>query len=121
MSLEDYLESGIGLDAHNHQVRVLSGCPELDAPWHPNGRPISALPVESRHLEMAKRNIEEKFIVAAPLEQFTALVWFFKRLYGWPRHRLLFMRRNEDAGRKTTADPGRPQLETVPRSNFGKN
>ena len=33
---------------------------------------------------MAMHNIEERFIVAAALEQFTALVWFFKRLYGWP-------------------------------------
>jgi hypothetical protein len=33
---------------------------------------------------MAKRNIEERFVVAVPLERFTAPVWFFKRLYGWP-------------------------------------
>ena len=78
--------------ADNHQVRVLSGCPELDAPWDPQGRPISTPPVERRHLEMAMHNIEERFIVAAALEQFTALVWFFKRLYGWPLHRVLFRR-----------------------------
>ena len=113
MTLEQYLDSGIGLDAHNHQVRLLSGCPELDAPWNPDGRPISAPPVEPRHLEMAKRNIEERFIVAATLEQFTALVWFLKRLYDWPLHLALFKRRNEDAGRKTDTAPGRPKLEQV--------
>ena len=58
---------------------MLSGCPELDAPWDPQGRPISTPPVERRHLEMAMHNIEERFIVAAALEQFTSLVWFFKR------------------------------------------
>jgi hypothetical protein len=114
MTLAQYLDSGIGLDADNHQVRMLSGCPELDAPWDPNGRPISAPPVEPHHLDMAKRNIEERFIVAAPLEQFSALVWFFKRLYGWPLHRLLFNRRNENAGHKEGADEGRPRLQQVP-------
>jgi hypothetical protein len=105
LSLEQYLESGIGLDADNHQVRVLSGCKELDAPWDPHGRPISAPPVERRHLEMAKHNIEQRFIVAATLEQFNALVWFLKRLYGWPLHRVIFPRHNETAGR--------PPLERV--------
>jgi hypothetical protein len=105
LTFEQYLDSGIGLDAHNHQVRLLSGCPELDAPWDPEGRPIAAPPVERRHLELAKRNIEERFIVAAPLEEFTALVWFFKRLYGWPLRRVFYQIRNET--------PGRPKLEAV--------
>lgn len=113
LTLEQYIDSGIGLDAHNHQVRLLSGCAELDAPWDPAGGPIVAPPVEPRHLAIAKRNIEERFIVAAPLPQFNELVWFFKCLYGWPLHRLLFNRRNEDAGRKSAADDGRPKLGQV--------
>ncbi|HLH97114.1 MAG TPA: sulfotransferase family 2 domain-containing protein [Xanthobacteraceae bacterium] len=100
LTLEQYLDSGIGLDAHNHQVRMLSGCAELDAPWDPEGRPISTPPVERRHLEMAKKNIEDRFIVAAPLEQFSALVWFFKRLYGVPMHRMFYQVRNETPGRQ---------------------
>jgi hypothetical protein len=68
LTLEEYLDSGLGLDHDNHQVRMLSNCPELDAPWDPKGRPISTPPVERRHLEMAKRNIEERFIVAAPMK-----------------------------------------------------
>jgi hypothetical protein len=113
LSLERYLDSGIGLDADNHQVRVLSGCPELDAPWDPQGRRISALPVGARHLEMAKHNIEQRFVAAAALEQFTALIWFLKRLYGWPLRRVIFRRHNENAGRKTATDEGRPPLERV--------
>lgn len=105
MTLEQYLDSGIGLDHDNHHVRMLSGCPELDTPWNLDGRPIVAPPVERRHLEMAKRNIEERFIVAAPLEQFTALVWFLKRLYGWPMNQVLFQIRNQT--------PNRPKLGTV--------
>jgi hypothetical protein len=105
MTFEQYLRSGIGLDHDNHQVRMLCGCPELDSPWDPEGRPISTPPVERRHLEMAKRNIEERYVVAAPLEQFTALVWFFKRLYGWPWHRMFFRSVNKSAIR--------PRLEAV--------
>lgn len=113
LSLEQYLDSGIGLDADNHQVRVLSGCPELDAPWDPRGRPLSTPPVEPRHLELAKFNIEQRFITAAALEQFTALVWFFKRLYGWPVRQVIFRRLMVNAGRKSAADEGRPPLGLV--------
>jgi hypothetical protein len=59
LTLEQYLDSGIGIDQDNHQVRMLSGCPELDAPWDSKGGPISTSSAERRHLEMAKRNIEE--------------------------------------------------------------
>ena len=79
----------------------------------PHGRPISALPVEPATLKLRSHNIEQRFIAAAALEQFTALVWFFKRLYGWPLHRVIFRRHNENAGRKTATDTGRPPLEQV--------
>jgi hypothetical protein len=106
LTLEQYLDSGIGLDHDNHQVRMLSGSPELETPWDPGGRPISTSPVERLHLEMAKQNIEERFVVAATLEQFTALVWYLRRLYGWPVRRVLFRRMNENGSR--------PGLEVVP-------
>jgi hypothetical protein len=104
LTLEQYLDSGIGLDHDNHQVRMLSGCPELDAHWDREGRPISTPPVERRHLEMAKRNLEERFTVAAPTEQITALVWFLKRLYGWPLHRVFFEIRNDNLNRLKLED-----------------
>ena len=100
-----YLDKWNWPDSDNHQVRVLSGCPELDAPWDPDGGPVSAPRVDRHHLELAKSNIEQHFIAAAALEQFTSLVWFFKRLYGWPVHRVLF--------RRQKADTGRPPLEEV--------
>jgi hypothetical protein len=106
LTLEQYLDGGIGLDHDNQQVRMLSGCPELDAPWKPEGGRISTPPVERVHLEMAKRNIEERFVVAASLEQFTALVWFLKRLYGWPLYQVPFRISNKTAYR--------PRLEDVP-------
>jgi Galactose-3-O-sulfotransferase len=116
LTLEHYLDSGIGLDHDNHQVRMLSGCPELDAPWDLEGGRISTPPVERRHLEMAKRNIEERFIAAAPLEEFSALVWFFKRLYGWPFYRVLFRIHNDNPNRPKLAavsEATRKRLETL--------
>lgn len=107
MTLEEYLDSGMGLDYDNHQVRMLSGCPELDSPWtFERGRlRISAPPVTRRHLAMAKRNIEKRFIVAAPMEQLSALVWFLKRLYGWPIHRALYRIHHKT--------PGRPKVQSL--------
>ncbi|MGQ0444312.1 MAG: sulfotransferase family 2 domain-containing protein [Beijerinckiaceae bacterium] len=107
LTLEQYLDSGIGLYHDNQQVRMLSGCPELDAPWDLESQPISSTSssVERRHLEMATRNVEERFIAAAPLEEFVALVWFLKRLYGWPYNRVLFRILNDN--------PNRPKLAAV--------
>jgi Sulfotransferase family len=118
MTLEEYLDSGMGLDHDNHQVRMLSGCPELDSAWGPDGRPVSFRPVRRRHLEMAKRNIEERFLVAAPLEKFTHLVWFLKRLYGWPTHLAVFRRHNETPVRPpahAVSESTRSRLETLNR------
>ncbi|HXN87902.1 MAG TPA: sulfotransferase family 2 domain-containing protein [Methylocella sp.] len=118
LTLEQYLDSGIGLYHDNQQVRMLSGCPELDAPWDLESRPISSTssPVERRHLEMAKRNIEERFIAAAPLEEFAALVWFLKRLYGWPFHWVVFRIHNQNPNRPKLAavsEATRKRLETL--------
>jgi hypothetical protein len=99
MTLEDYLDSGIGLDSDNHQIRMLAGCPELDAPWSEDGRLISVPAVEARHLAMAKRNIEERFLAAGTLEQFAELTWYLKRIYGWPVHRCLYVKRRENLSR----------------------
>jgi hypothetical protein len=99
MTLEQYLDSGIGLDSDNHQVRMLAGCPELDAPWSEDGRRISLPAVEPRHLAMAKRNIEERFLIAGTLEQFAELTWYLKRVYGWPVHRCFYVKRRENSSR----------------------
>jgi hypothetical protein len=99
MSLEEYLDSGIGLDSDNHQVRMLAGCPELDAPWSEDGRPIAFPAVEPRHLEMAKHNIEARFLAAGTLEQFAELTWYLRRVYGWPIHRCFYDKRRENSSR----------------------
>lgn len=94
MTLDQYLDSGVGIESHDYQVRLLSGCPELDTDRDPAGGRICAPPVEPRHLELAKRNIEEHFIAAAPLGSFTSLLLVLRALYGWKLWEILFVRRN---------------------------
>jgi Sulfotransferase family len=108
MTLEQYLDSRIGLDPFDHQVRMLSGCEELDGPWGIDGKPVPAALVEKRHLEMAKQNIEKYFITAAPLEEFLTLVVLLKRLYGWNLRNCLYEPQNVTARR--------PQVKEVPEA-----
>jgi hypothetical protein len=104
MTLEEYLDGRLGLDAHNQQVRMLSGCPDLDLPWSEDGRPIPLPPVERAHLEKAKRNIEEHFLIAGQLQNFAAIVWYLKRLYGWPLARCFYRDRNVNETRPIVKD-----------------
>jgi hypothetical protein len=94
MTLDEYLDSGVGIESLDYQVRLLSGCPELDVPRHPAGGRISAPPVEPRHVELAKRNIEQHFIAAAPVEAFNSLLLVLRALYGWKLRQILFVRHN---------------------------
>jgi Galactose-3-O-sulfotransferase len=108
MTLEQYMDSRIGLDPFDHQVRLLSGCEELDGPWGVDGKPVPAAPVEDRHLQIAKRNIEERFIIAAPLEEFSSVVVLLRRLYGWSLRNCLYEVKNVTAHR--------PQVDELPKS-----
>lgn len=88
IAFEDYVESGGDIIFDNYQVRVISGSRELDAPAGPPGALVAGAPVEARHLEMAKRNIEDNFLAIAPLERITELALLLRRIYGWPMRRL---------------------------------
>jgi hypothetical protein len=104
MTLEQYLDHRIGLNSCDLQVRMLSGCKELDGPWGMDGKPVAAAPVEGHHLDVAKRNVEEYFLTAAPYEEFATLVVLLKRLYGWKLRRCLFERQNVTPNRPRVAD-----------------
>jgi hypothetical protein len=88
ITFEAYVESGGDVIFNNYQVRVVSGSPDLDAPAGARGALVAGAPVEARHLEMAKRNVEENFLSIAPLEQLTELAMLLRRVYGWPMRRL---------------------------------
>ena len=88
ITFEDYVESGGDIIFNNYQVRVISGSADLDAPAGARGALVAGAAVEARHLEMAKRNIEENFLAIAPLDQLTELALLLRRIYGWPMRRL---------------------------------
>ena len=119
MTLDEYLDSGIGIELQDYQVRLLSGCPELDVSRHPAGGRISAPPVEQRHFELAKRNIEQHFIAAAPVEAFNSFLLMLRAMYGWKLWQILFVRHNigeKGAGpREPISTASRRRLEEMNR------
>jgi hypothetical protein len=119
MTLDEYLDSGVGIESLDCQVRLLSGCPELDVSRHPAGGRISAPSVEKRHLELAKRNIEQHFIAAAPIGAFDSLLMLLRSLYGWKLWQMLYVRHNvgyEDVARRTLiSTASRQRLEEMNR------
>jgi hypothetical protein len=88
MSFEDYVESRDDIHLNDYQVRAVSGCPDLDADAPAAGGLVTSGAVERRHLEAAKRVIEEHFLAIAPVEQLTELALLVRRIYGWPLRRL---------------------------------
>jgi hypothetical protein len=88
VSFEEYVESRFDIHLHDYQARVLSGCSELDPPAPEPGEMVPAAAVERRHLEAAKRNIDEHFLAIAPVEQMTELALVVRRIYAWPMRRL---------------------------------
>jgi hypothetical protein len=71
-SLKDYVESGVVANAENAQVRLLSD--NIDAPHGGCTREM---------LEIAKRNIEERFAVTGINELFDASLLLMQEAYNW--------------------------------------
>jgi hypothetical protein len=88
LTFEDYVESRYDIQLNDYQVRVVSGCSDLDADLAGSGVEVFGAPVKQHHLEVAKRNIEEFFLTAAPLEQMTELALMVRMIYGWSMRRL---------------------------------
>jgi hypothetical protein len=118
ISFADYIEGRRDVRLNNFQVRVLSGLQELDAPAHVTpGALISAAPVERRHLEQAKRNIDEHFLLAAPLERIVECALMLRRLYGWPLHRLHNEYKNKTKDRPRLIDIPPRLIEIIRECN----
>jgi hypothetical protein len=96
---------------------VVSGAAELDAPGEAPGEVVIAAPVERRHLELAKRNIEERFLTAAPLEQVTELALLVRRIYGWPMRRLQTEYKNPTKERPPSIDVSPRLIKIIEECN----
>ena len=107
LSFEEYVESRTDIHLNNYQVRILSGSPELDNDIDLRAGPrelVFGPPVERRHLEQAKRNIAEHFLLAAPLERLMESALILRMIYGWPMRRLHNERKNENQERPRSSD-----------------
>jgi hypothetical protein len=117
LTFDDYVESRADINLCNYQVRVVSGAAELDAPGEAPGEVVIAAPVERRHLELAKRNIEERFLTAAPLEQVTELALLVRRIYGWPMRRLQTEYKNPTKERPPSIDVSPRLIKIIEECN----
>lgn len=109
LELEEFVASDDDIHLNNYQVRVISGCAELDADPPPSPGLTPGRPVERRHLDEAKRNIEELFLAAAPTDQIVDLGLMLRLVYGWPMRRLQTEYKNLTKGRPTLREIS-PQL-----------
>jgi Sulfotransferase family len=106
LTFEEYVEARADVQLHDYQVRVLCGSPALDveSPGRDQIRPRTR--VQRRHLDQAKKNIEELFLAAAPIEELTELGLLVRLVYGWPIRRLQTEYKN--------ATKSRPHLREIP-------
>lgn len=106
LSFEQFVASDDDVHLNNYQVRVLSGCSDLDASVPENPGLIYGRSVESQHLEQAKANIEQLFLTIAPIEQLLDLALIIRAIYGWPMRRLQTEYKN--------LTRGRPKIREIP-------
>jgi hypothetical protein len=104
LTFEEYVESRYDNQLLDYQVRVVSGSSDFEAAVPERGGQVFGTQVESRHLEEAKRNIEEHFMTIAQLEQMTDLALLLRRIYGWPMRRLQTEYKNPTKGRPSLKD-----------------
>jgi len=119
ITFEEYVESRRDINLHDYQVRILSGAPELDAPAPalPSDEVLPRRAVEKRHLEQAKRNIEERFLAAAPVDQLMDLALMLRIIYGWPMRRLFNEYKNRTKLRPRRKEISPRLLRIIEESN----
>lgn len=117
LSLEEYVENQRDIILNDHQTRVISGCPDLDAKAGPCGAEVIGAPVQAHHLDQAKRNVENSFLAIASLEQLTELALMVRTIYGWPMRRLHNDYKNPTKGRPRLADIAPHLIKIIERCN----
>lgn len=105
MSLSDYIDCKVGLDAHNYQTRILSGDERCNATWDQVGEVLSK-PIPESVLQVAKENIAKHFAVLGPMEQFDRVLMLLKLKFSFPMRSLLYEKKNVNHGR-----PSRDRLD----------
>lgn len=103
LSLEDYVRSGLGLDPHNYQTRVLAGLDEYDATWS-HTREATEKPMPRHVARIAIENLERHFAVVGLTEEFDAFLALCAARFGWPASSLISEPLNGTEGRPRVSD-----------------
>jgi hypothetical protein len=117
LTFDEYVETRNDVYLCDYQVRVISGSGDLVAERRPIGMQTPGTSVERRHLEQAKRNIEEHFLAVAPLEDMTELALLIRKVYGWPMRRLLNEYKNRTQRRLHVRDVSPRTLKIIEECN----
>ncbi len=117
LTFDEYVEGRNDVYLCDYQVRVLSGSPDLEAVRGPIGMQTPGRPVQRRHLEQAKRNIEDHFLTIAPLENMIQLALLIRSVYGWPMRRLLNEAKNQTKQRMLIRDMSPHTLKIIEECN----
>ena len=117
LSFEEYVEAQQDVFLRDYQVRVISGSAELEAARCPPGMQTPGPQVTSAHLEQAKRNIEEHFLTAAPLENILELALLIRKVYRWPMRRMLTEYKARTRQRPRMHDVSPRTLKTIEECN----
>ena len=117
LEFEEYVESRYDIYLRDYQVRIISGCPELEGERPQLGMQTPGPAVERHHLEQAKRNIEEHFLTIAPLENMIEMALLVRIIYGWPMRRLLTEYKARTRGRPRRQDVSPRALKIIEECN----
>ena len=117
LTFDEYVETRNDVYLCDYQVRLISGSADVGAERRPIGMQTPGKPAERRHLEQAKRNIEEHFLTVARLEQMTELALLIRKVYGWPMRRLFNEYKNRTRQRLHAREVSPRTLKIVEECN----
>lgn len=108
MSLSDYVSSGISPELTNGQTRLISGVERVDSITGDE-------PVSADILEIAKRNLQDYFIVGGLSERFDESLILFKSLLRW--RNIFYIKQNVTRSRPSKREIPRKTMEVIEKHN----
>ncbi len=110
MSLKDYVSSKISTELHNGQVRLLSGVEEP-------GKSTPYMPLPDNALDVALKNLKEKFILAGVMERFDESLLAFAKILGWKKSYYKYYKKFNVSQNKSIKEDVDPETLRIIRKN----
>ncbi len=106
VSLDEFLTSDLTIELDNSQLRLIAGC-EKNIPF--GG-------ITSKHLDLAKKHIKDKFFVVGLMSHFDETLLLYKKYLGWKQYPY-YHRRNVTAPKKKTGGASEESLKKIRERN----